>query len=276
MHDVPQLAEFPLGPIIFLIVMGLLAAIRKVVEQREDSGESDADEWSREDLPEDARRQLYGDNRTIKTARPAREASPRRPVGGEGQARQAQRAPAQRETADDESTRPLSMRDLMEAMVGEGEMVRRREAGQPPPVPEDQAEQARRQEEQRRIREQARQEQEARRRQLREAAQQRSRAAKAQQQRQQQEARRQRRQAPKKKQVREVKPIQRATVEESEPYQGGGARSEPAPEATASPVDGSQVTRNLFGDVNDVRRGIVMMELLGQPRGLRPFEDTQF
>ena len=220
--------------IIFLIFIGVAAAInaaKKFQEKQQQEHRDSEPKLSRDDLPEATRRMLYGDSAEPQTAQPRSE--PGIPVAQPRQAVPPRRVQQQAAPAQRREfvreARPVPQRRVAVARPPEEAPAR--------PVPEALAEaQWQEQEDQRAVR---------------------ARMQRALQERGQRQAQRKaRRPAQAEKPQAEARPQRAARPAAPAP------RPQPAARRPLNLVE-------LFGDMHAVRRGIIMQEVLGTPKGLQ-------
>lgn len=211
--------------IIFLVILALSGISRLAQKQRLEDKERSQGRTRPQDLPERTRRMIYGDS--VPTARP-------RQPGGEGQEPSGMRPEQPAPTA----ARPMELRDLMDAFLGERSSASRR--AEPPPIG--------------RIPEEVRRP-----------------AVPPERPRVQPQARPQ----PVRRHARP--PAQRVAQPKRQPAPIEGQRPQPKPLAQAQrPPERPPAPRRvparrcrLLAGIEEVRRGIILSEILGPPKALR-------
>ncbi len=251
------------GLILFLIMLGI-AGLAKLSEVRSRKREEEDSKsfGSREEMPERTRKMLYGDDIPVAKARQqrtTRETQKRRPEGID---------------FDSGKEEPQSSEDLFEAMVGGSA---KRATKKPPPTSQHQ-EALQKREEQQKARHQPTQKQ-------RQVAQPRQQAQRqpAQQSKEQQVQTQQQRQATRQQQY-QSRAAQRGAARLGSQAKGptpmpsrtGVERVTKRAAKQSSSADSTRPRIDVLGDLDAVRRGIILSEILGKPRALkRPDEWVQ-
>jgi len=260
-----------LGPLLFFVVIGLLSVFKRWQETRASkSGPPQDGRRAADELPERTRRMLYGDE-----AVPHR---PRTPASDEDDVPVAQARGVGQARAESEQARPIQMKDLFDALRGEGPVPVAPPAQQQGPTraPRPEARQPPRQTPEMRRRDygQVQRRTEERRVYTEQPARQ---PAPPMRQQPQQRGPAPRRVAPR----AEERPLtyeERIAAAAGHP-QGRPAAQRRAPQQRTRPIDPRQrvkpaapapdAVRSWFTDRESLRRGFIMSEVLGLPKAIR-------
>ncbi len=223
------------GAVVFIVII-IASIAQKIQEQR--AAKRPGKALTREDIPEEARRRLYGDGPAEPKVATARSATATRPRGEEV-VRKAQ--PAQRRAAPPPLETPPG-KELFDALFGGGKPVQ--EAGKPQPTLRRVAAATVAREEPREVRVPP------------------SRATQA-------ATRTRQRKATASPQSQQVQSGDKATRRAKRETQRSARAATQAPPQAPSPVAMPRGPLSLFRSGDDVRRGIILAEILGPPKALQ-------
>lgn len=250
-----------LGPLLFFIVIGLLSVFKRWQETRASRSAPSRDgRRAADDLPERTRRMLYGDEAVPPRPRtlPSDDDVPVAQARGVGQAR-----------AESEQARPIQMKDLFDALRGEGPVPTAPPAQQQGPMraPRPEAQQPPRQTPDMRRRDYGQVQRRTEERRV--LAEQPARPPAPPMRQQPQRRAPAPRQVPPQAGERSVAYEERIAAARRPQRKPPAQRKAPRPAQPQPAAPTPDAVRSWFADRESLRRGFIMSEVLGLPKALR-------